>query len=216
MFGMIVARARRRTESTVRIGTSRIWDASGRDLWTEDLGARDQGPVYCCVGLGVHSTEVARMYARRTETWFLRNRVCDYAAICTIVPESNGGDAYPVCMRHILSKGTFSRDPVSHLFNLIHWVGESIGSVGLLVLGFSDGKKTHLAFTSRYKDTLISNVILPVQQMNILVALLRLSTHKRDMHTCGSRVDLYRPISSLASSAICATNVTLLRVPVLS
>ena len=69
----------------VRIGTRWIWDALVQDrkagslrLWVQKSGVLEHG-------FGVQSSEVARMYARRTETWFLGNLVYDYAAICIVV-----------------------------------------------------------------------------------------------------------------------------------
>ena len=63
--------------SRVIIGTKRVWDALGQNHWAEDLVSRVQrSNVTECV-VGVQSSEVARMYARRAETRFLGKFVYD-------------------------------------------------------------------------------------------------------------------------------------------
>ena len=77
--------ATRRLPVAVRIGTWGIWDASGQGRRTRDSRSWVQRSNVSECEFGVQSSEVARTYARRTETWFLGNFVYDYATICIIV-----------------------------------------------------------------------------------------------------------------------------------
>ena len=82
-------------------------------------------PSIGVVGSEVQSSDVAKMYARRTNTWFLGNLIYDYTTLCTVEQSPVVGTGKPYPKTHPVQRYILV-SPMSHLSNQIHRVSESV------------------------------------------------------------------------------------------